>query len=115
MSQSSDNKPEGGKTPGDGKQPRKTVKIKFNLSWLYILLVLLIFWMVFQGDGANPQKIEWPEVQEMVRSGDVKDIHFVRNDFKGTVTIKPDRLGKYAEDFGGKLLYWDCPIVPRRL
>ena len=103
MSQSSDNKPEGGKTPGDGKQPRKTVKIKFNLSWLYILLVLLIFWMVFQGDGANPQKIEWPEVQEMVRSGDVKDIHFVRNDFKGTVTIKPDRLGKYAEDFGGKV------------
>ena len=103
MSQSSDNKPEGGKTPGDGKQPRKTIKIKFNLSWLYILLVLLIFWMVFQGDGANPQKIEWPEVQEMVRSGDVKDIHFVRNDFKGTVTIKPDRLGKYAEDFGGKV------------
>ena len=103
MSQSSDNKPEGGKTSGDGKQPRKTIKIKFNLSWLYILLVLLIFWMVFQGDGANPQKIEWPEVQEMVRSGDVKDIHFVRNDFKGTVTIKPDRLGKYAEDFGGKV------------
>ena len=103
MSQSSDNKPEGGKTPGDGNQPRKTIKIKFNLSWLYILLVLLIFWMVFQGDGANPQKIEWPEVQEMVRSGDVKDIHFVRNDFKGTVTIKPDRLGKYAEDFGGKV------------
>ncbi len=103
MSQNSDPKPEGGKTPGDGKQPRKTIKIKFNLSWLYILLVLLIFWMVFQGDGANPQKIEWPEVQEMVRSGDVKDIHFVRNDFKGTVTIKPDRLGKYAEDFGGKV------------
>ena len=103
MSQTNDNKPEGGKTPGDGKQPRKTIKIKFNLSWLYILLVLLIFWMVFQGDGANPQKIEWPEVQEMVRNGDVKEIQFVRNDFKGTVTVKPDRLGKYADEFGGKV------------
>ena len=103
MSQNSDPKPEGGKTPGGGKQPRKTIKIKFNLSWLYILLVLLIFWMVFQGDGANPQKIEWPEVQEMVRSGDVKEIHFVRNDFKGSVTVKPDRLGKYADEFGGKV------------
>jgi cell division protease FtsH len=103
MSQNSDPKPEGGKTPGDGKQPRKTIKIKFNLSWLYILLILLIFWMVFQGDGANPQKIEWPEVQEMVRSGDVKEIHFVRNDFKGSVTVKPDRLGKYADEFGGKV------------
>ncbi len=103
MSQNSDPKPEGGKTPGDGKQPRKTIKIKFNLSWLYILLILMIFWMVFQGDGANPQKIEWPEVQEMVRSGDVKEIHFVRNDFKGSVTVKPDRLGKYADEFGGKV------------
>ena len=103
MSQNNDNKPEGGNTPGDGKQPRKTIKVKFNLSWLYLLLVLLIFWMVFQGDGANPQKIEWPEVQEMVRNGDVKDIHFVRNDFRGTVTVKPDRLGKYSEAFGGKV------------
>ena len=91
------------KKPGDGKQPRKTFKIKFNLSWLYMILILLIFWMVFQGDGANPQKIEWPEVQEMVRKGDVKEIHFVRNDFKGSVTVKPDRLGKYSEAFGGKV------------
>ena len=28
------------------------------------------------------------------------------------VTVHAIRL---AEDFGGKLLYWDCPIVPRRL
>ena len=93
----------GAKKPGDGKEPRKSFKIRFNLSWLYMLLILLIFWMVFQGEGANPQKTEWPDVQEMVRSGDVKEIHFVRNDFKGSVTIKPDRLGKYSEEFGGKI------------
>ena len=93
--------PGGGNNPGDGKQPRKTFKIRFNLSWLYLLLILGIFFMVFQGDGANPQKVEWPEVQEMVRAGDVKEIHFVRNDFKGSITIQPDKLGKYAEAFGG--------------
>ncbi|MBQ0077569.1 MAG: AAA family ATPase, partial [Bacteroidales bacterium] len=39
----------------------------------------------------------------MVLAGDVKEIHFVRNDFKGTVTIQPDRLGKYADMFGGQV------------
>ena len=99
MSQKNNNN--GQKENGD-KKDRKTIKIRFNLSWLYMLLILLIFWMVFQGDGANPQKVEWAEVQEMVRNGDVKEIHYVRNDFKGTVTIKPDRLGKYADAFGGQ-------------
>ena len=99
MSQQNNNKNQ----PGDGRPPRKTIKIKFNLSWLYLLLILGIGWMVFQGDGANPQKIEWPEVQEMVRAGDVKEIRFVWNDYKGSVTVKPDRLGKYAADFGGKV------------
>ena len=96
------NNSNGQKENGD-KKDRKTIKIRFNLSWLYMLLILLIFWMVFQGDGANPQKVEWAEVQEMVRNGDVKEIHYVRNDFKGTVTIKPDRLGKYADAFGGQI------------
>ena len=93
----------GGNKPDDGKQPRKTFKIRLNLSWLYLLLILGIFFMVFQGDGANPQKVEWPEVQEMVRAGDVKEIHFVRNDFKGSITIQPDKLGKYADAFGGRV------------
>ena len=90
--------------PGDGgKKPRKVFKVSVNLSWFYLVLVGLIFFMFFQGGGANPQKIEWDEVQSMVRDGDVKEIVFVRNDFKGSITIKPDRLGKYEDKFGGKV------------
>ena len=100
MSQPNNSNPQ---RPEDGKKPRKTIKVKFNLGWLYMLLILLIFWMVFQGDGSNPQKIEWPEVQEMIREGDVKEIRFVRNDFKGSITVKPDRLGKYTDKFGGQV------------
>jgi len=103
MSQNQNNSNGGPQKQGDGKQPRKTIKFRFNLSWLYLLLIGLIFWMVLQGNGANPQKIEWPQVQEMVRAGDVKEIHYVRNDFKGTVTVKPDRLGKFSDEFGGHL------------
>ena len=55
------------------------------------------------GSKANPQKVEWPAVQQMVLDGDVKDVHFVRNDFRGTITIKPERIEKYKDMFGGEV------------
>ncbi|MBQ7195404.1 MAG: ATP-dependent zinc metalloprotease FtsH [Bacteroidales bacterium] len=79
----------------------KVVKIRINLSWLYILLIGGIVWMLFGQKGANPQKIEWAEVQTMFTAGDIKEIHFVRNDFKGSITVKPDCLYKYEDRFGG--------------
>ncbi len=35
----------------------------------------------------------------MMRDGDVKEIHFIRNDYKGNITVKPDSLAKYAQLF----------------
>ena len=89
--------------PDGGKEPkRKIIRIRFNFSWLYLILLIGILLVAFQGGGgANPQKIEWADLQQMVLSGDVKEVHFIRNDFKGTVTIKPECLGKYADKFGG--------------
>ena len=85
----------------NGGRDRKPVKVSFNMSWLYILLIFGIIWMFFNQGGANPQKIEWEDVKEMVSAGDVKEITFVRNDFEGKVTIRPDRIEKYADRFGG--------------
>ena len=94
------NKP---KTP-DGKDPRRNVvRIRFNFSWFYLLLILGLGWMLFNNSGANPQKIEWAEVQEIFLKGDIKEIDFVRNDYKGSITVRPDRLQKYADKFGGKV------------
>ena len=88
---------------GQGNDRRKTVNFKFNFSWIYMLLMLVIVWMFFNQGGANPQKIEWEDVKEQILAGDVKEIAFVRNDFEGKVTIKPDRLEKYADKFGGNI------------
>ena len=81
----------------------KIRRIRINLSWLYILLLIGIGWLLFSQSGANPQKLEWAEVKEMFLGGDIKEIKFIRNDYKGNITIKPDRLSKYSEKFGGKL------------
>ena len=88
----------------NGKDPqRKVIRVRFNFSWFYLILILGIGWLLLNNSGANPQKIEWAEVQEMFLDGDIKEIAFVRNDFKGNVTVRPDRLNKYADKFGGKV------------
>ena len=82
---------------------RKTIKINFNLSWIYILLLIGIGWMFFNDRGANPQKEEWDEVRKQWLAGDIKEVTFVRNEFEGHVTMKPDRLDRYADRFGGNV------------
>ena len=92
------------KPNNNSKDPRKPKIIRINLSWLYILLLIAIGYMLFAQGGPSPQKIEWPQVRQMMLDGDVKEIHFIRNDFRGNVTVRPDRLGKFADMFpGGKL------------
>jgi cell division protease FtsH len=80
----------------DSRRPKI---IRINLSWLYIVLLVAIGYMLFAQSGPAPQKIEWAQVRQMMLDGDVKDIHFVRNDFKGSITVQPDKLGKYANLF----------------
>lgn len=89
------NKKKGGKNSGGPKV------IRINLSWLYIPLIAGIIWMFFSTKSVPAQKVEWAQVKVMIEAADVKDIHFVRNDFKGTVTIYPDRLEKYKNLFPG--------------
>jgi len=57
--------------------------------------------------SAAPEKVEWADVQTMIREGDVAEITFVRNDFKGEIKVRPEKLGKYTDRFRGG-------IVPKR-
>ena len=55
--------------------------------------------MFFGNNDGEPKKIEWAEVKELWQSGDVKEVTFVRNEYEGEVTIKPDKVEKYASRF----------------
>lgn len=88
----------------NSKKPnrKKNIKVvRINLAWIYIPILALIIWMLFSNRQSPSIKVEWPEVKEMARQGDVKTIEFVRNDYKGMVSIKGDRLEKYADRFAG--------------
>ena len=94
MAENKNNRPHG---------PQKPVKVSFGISWIYIILLIGIGYMFFTQSSANPQKEEWADVQKQWLSGDIKEVVFVRNEFEGHVTMKPDKLGQYSDKFGGNL------------
>ena len=76
--------------------------INFNFSWFYVLLLVGIGYMLFSNQRtAAPEKIEWTDVQNMIENGDIAEITFIRNDFKGEVKVRPERLAKYTDKFHG--------------
>ena len=82
--------------------PKGRKVITFNFSWLYLLLILGIGWLLFSNQkSADPQKIEWQQVQTMAEAGDIEEIVFVRNDIRGEIKVRPERLAKYADQFPG--------------
>lgn len=86
------------------KPKHKIIRFNIGFSWFYVFLVFGIIYLLWgKGIGANPQKVEWADVETMIKDGDVKEIKFIRNDFRGEVTISPDRLSKYVDKFGGKI------------
>ena len=90
------------KNDRNGDKPR-IIKIRFNFTWLYLILLIGLGWMLFSQGGSNPQKVEWDEVKEMISEGDVDEITFVRNDYQGFMKMKADRISKYASKFGGNI------------
>lgn len=84
----------------DNSPKKKTIRI--NFTWFYVILIIAIGWMLFGSSASDPVKIEWQEVEGVIASGDVKEIRFIRNEYKGYITIRNDRLGSYTDHFGGK-------------
>jgi cell division protease FtsH len=59
--------------------------------------------MFFNQDGANPQKEEWAEVKQQWLDGDIQEVVFIRNEFEGRITMRPDSIAAYADRFGGEI------------
>ena len=87
----------------NNKKKKKPIKVSVGVSWIYIILLLGIAWMFFNQSGGNPQKEEWADVQAQWLAGDIKEITFIRNEYEGHVTIKPERIEKYSDKFGGNI------------
>ena len=89
--------------PNNNKKKKGNPRvITVDLSWLfYAVLIIGLGWAILGNRSAKPQKVEWEDVKAMADTGAVEKIAFIRNDFKGEVSIRPDRLGEFAELFPG--------------
>ena len=89
------------KQDDNNKRPKVRV-VRINLSWIfYLLLIVSIGWMLFSNRGVQAEKIEWAQVEKMILDGDVKEIKYVRNDYRGTVSLRPESVSKYASLYPG--------------
>ncbi len=87
----------------NNKQFTKMWPPKFNVIWVYIILLGVIAYMWSSYDGGSPVKSEWLKVKEqMIIKGDVEKIIYVTNQNRAEVIIKKDSLFRYVEKFGGK-------------
>ena len=85
---------------GKDKRNNKVRVFRINLSWFYILLILLIGWMIYRNQGGpGPKEIEWKKVEQIASRGAVKEINYVRNKFRGEITMRPDSLQFYVSEF----------------
>jgi AFG3 family protein len=77
------------KNAGAGRTPGG--KPKFNIYWIYGIILLVIVMLQFLDVGSDPKQTNWGDLKEMLRNSDVEKIVIVNNKV-AEITIKPDRL-----------------------
>jgi ATP-dependent metalloprotease FtsH len=90
---------------GSGRPAGKPNKRKSPswLFWFYILLFVGLGYMFLTSSGVEPIKKEWIEVKEnILPSGDIDKVVYVRNERRGEIHISKDSISKYKNLFGGK-------------
>lgn len=91
MTQESDNRDKGGKSPGNDPQKPKNIKVKFNFYWIYGILGLIFFGLYFANMGSSPKEIDWGQLKGMLQNQEVEKIYLVNKE-QAEIYIKKDKL-----------------------
>ncbi len=82
-----------------GKPNQNKGKSKFNLSWIYGALILLILAMTFTGQRSSSEEISYSKfTNEILPSGDVEEVTVITNEGFVEVTINKDAIPNWVED-----------------
>lgn len=74
---------------------------KFNIYWIYILIIIGIFGLNFLQTTKKPVETNWQEVRvKMLQEGHIDKIIVIRNTGKAEVYIKENALNYYANKLG---------------
>ena len=73
---------------------------KFNAYWIYGVILLSLIFVTFLNTDTGPQEIKWSIFeQEVLPTGDIKEIVLVSNEGKAEITLKDESVEKYKDRF----------------
>lgn len=98
------NKPSNGNKDKDGpKMPR------FNLNWIYILIIGALAIMLYQGNsnpGSFDKEVSYSEIKNYIAKGYTKELVVDKSEGMVRITIRPEKIRevfkKSVEDVGKK-------------
>lgn len=82
-----------GKQSNRGGMPFKGGKFRFNLYWIYflVLVVIAVLWLGGDGESAISKEIKWDKLQKVLVEKDYSKINVVNKEF-AEVYIKADKI-----------------------
>lgn len=90
----------------ENRKPNTNLKKKkgpSGLYWIYFILLAGLVYMWISSGGGEPLKKEWIDLKEnILPSGDVEKVVYIRNEKQGEVYLLKDSLSKYKNLYGGK-------------
>lgn len=73
---------------------------RFNAYWIYGVILLSLVFVTFLNTEKGPQDISWSVFEnEVLPSGDIKEIVLVSNDMKAEISLKEESVEKYKDKF----------------
>lgn len=85
------------------KKPLKTNMPRFNLNWMYLIILVMLFGLFLTNDGSKAQKsVSYDEFQDYVRKGYVKKV-VAYDDKTVEAFIKPEHVQEVFAKEGSKL------------
>ncbi len=93
----------GTKPDGKGPQKPKLNGSRIGMLVLYTVLLAGIAYLWFGSGKAEPVKKEWTDIKDSTFCADIEKIEFIRNNGRGEVSLRREALGKYDDEFGGKI------------
>ena len=87
-----------------GKRPR------FNVYWVYGIIVVLIIGYSLMGDRSSPVKTNWNDVETLIRDNEVQKIEILNRNV-ARVYLVPDKV----EAVKGRIAYKNIPKTPPQL
>lgn len=94
-------------SPKDNKDKDGPKMPRFNLNWIYIVIIGALAIMLYQGNthpGSFDKEVSYSELKEYISKGYTKDIVVDKSEGVVRITIKPEKIRevfkKRAEDVG---------------